>query len=280
MDSQVEHYIRRGKFYVDGWLRTEAARTIVALSEHQRALGVAGSVAEIGVHHGKLFILLYLLSQSFEKAVAIDLFDDQHLNIDNSGSGDLAKFHHNLEQHADSRRLVLHKGNSMDLSGATLTRLADGPLRFVSVDGGHTAEITAHDLATAESAIAEGGIIVLDDAFNEQWPGVSDGVHRYFERRPNLVPFAIGANKTYFCRPSHHDIYHDAAAAAASSITSTEFLGRPVAYLNFWRPGLKDRVAGSSAWRNLRETPVGRPLRWAWHTGRTLRRGLRRTEDF
>ena len=96
-----------------------------------------------------------------------------------------------------------------------LTRLAEGPLRFVSVDGGHTAEITAHDLATAEAAIAEGGIIVVDDVFNEQWPGVGDGVRRYFERRPNLVPFAIGANKTYFCRPSHRDIYHDAAAAAA-----------------------------------------------------------------
>lgn len=280
MGIEVDHYIRRGMFYVDGWLHSEAARTIAALSGHQRALGVAGGVAEIGVHHGKLFILLYLLSHSPEKAVAIDLFEDQHLNVDNSGSGDLAKFRRNLEQHADSRRLVLHKGSSMDLNGAMLTRLADGPLRFVSVDGGHTAEIAEHDLATAEAAIAEGGIIVLDDAFNEQWPGVCDGVHRYFERRPNLVPFAIGANKTYFCRPSHHDIYHDAAVAAASSITSTEFLGQPVAYLTFRRPGLKDRVAESPAWRRLRKTPVGLPLRWAWHTGRILRRGLRRTEDF
>src|SRR5689334_13229112 len=265
MDSQVEHYMRRGRFYVDGWLHTEAVRTIVALSERQRALGITGGVAEIGVHHGKLFILLYLLSQPSEKAVAIDLFDDQHLNIDNSGSGDLAKFRRNLERHADSRRLVLHKGSSMDIGGATLTRLADGPLRLVSVDGGHTAEITEHDLATAETAIAEGGIVVLDDAFNEQWPGVSDGVHRYFERRPNLVPFALGANKSYFCRPSHHDIYRDAAASVASSITSTEFLGHPVAYLRSWRPGLKDRVAQSSAWRRLRKTPVGLPLRWAWH---------------
>ena len=215
MDSRVENYIRRGKFYVDGWLRTEAAQIVVALTERQRSLGVAGGIAEIGVHHGKLFILLYLLGQASEKAVAIDLFEDQHLNVDHSGSGDLAKFRRNLERHADSTRLVLHQGNSMDLSGAILTRLADGPLRFVSVDGGHTAEITAHDLATAEAAIAEGGIIVVDDVFNERWPGVGDGVRRYFERRPNLVPFAIGANKTYFCRPSHRDIYRDAAAAAA-----------------------------------------------------------------
>ena len=280
MDSRVENYIRRGRFYVDGWLRTEAARIVVALIERQRSLGIAGGVAEIGVHHGKLFILLYLLGQASEKAVAIDLFEDQHLNIDNSGSGDLAKFRRNLERHADSARLVLHQGNSMDLTGAILTRLAEGPLRFVSVDGGHTAEITAHDLATAEAAIAEGGIIVVDDVFNERWPGVGDGVHRYYQRRPNLVPFAIGANKTYFCRPSHRDIYYDAAASAASAVTATDFLGQPVALLHFWRPRLKDRVAESPTWRRLRTTPIGLPLRWAWHTGRILRRGLTRSEDY
>ena len=277
--SRIENYIRRGRFYVDGWLHSEVAPVIVALTERQRSLDITGGIAEIGVHHGKLFILLYLLSREPEKAVAIDLFEDQHLNIDRSGRGDLAKFRRNLDRYADSARLVLHQGNSMVLTGAILTRLAEGPLRFVSVDGGHTAAITAHDLATSEAAIGEGGIIVVDDVFNEQWPGVGDGVRRYFERRPNLVPFAIGANKTYFCRPSHREIYHDTAAAAASTATATEFLGKPVAFLQFLRPGLKDRVAELSAWQRLRTTAIGLALRWAWHTGRTLRRGLTRKED-
>jgi hypothetical protein len=280
MDSRVEYYIRHGKFYVDGWLRTEAALVIAALSARQHALGIGGGVAEIGVHHGKLFILLYLLSRAPEKAIAIDLFGDQHLNVDLSGSGDLQKFRRNLARHADDERLVLHQGNSLELGGADLVRLAAGPLRFISVDGGHTADITAHDLATAEASLADDGIIVVDDVFNEQWPGVGDGVHRYFAERADLVPFALGANKTYFCRPSHRDAYFEAAVAAATAATTTEFLGKPVAFLQFERVGLNERVAASRSWQRLRATPLGRPLRWAWHTGRTLRRGLMRREDF
>src|SRR5262249_1831572 len=145
MDSRVKHYIRHGKFYVDGWLRTEAALVIAALSDRQHALGMRGGVAEIGVHHGKLFILLYVLGRAPEKAVAIDLFADQHLNVDLSGSGDLHKFRRNLARYGDDERLVLHQGNSLELGGADLVRLAGGPPRFVSVDGGHTPGLTPHD---------------------------------------------------------------------------------------------------------------------------------------
>src|SRR5215813_49123 len=238
MDSRVRYYIRHGKFYVDGWLRTEAALVIAALSDRQHALGIEGGVAEIGVHHGKLFILLYVLSRAPEKAVAIDLFGDQHLNVDLSGSGDLQKFRRNLARYADDDRLVLHQGNSLELGGADLVRLAGGPLRFTS----------------------------------------GDGVHRYFAERRELVPFALGANKTFFCRASHRDAYVEAAGSAATAATTTQFLGEPVAFLQFEGLRLNERVAASRAWQRLRITPIGRPLRWAFHTGRRMRRGLTRRE--
>src|SRR5215475_2154553 len=268
MDSRVKHYIRHGKFYVDGWLRTEAALVIAALSERQHSLGMGGGEAEIGVHHGKRFILHYVLSHAPEKAVTIDLFGDQHLNVDLSGSGYLQKFRRNLARYADDERLVLHQGNSLELGGADLVRLAAGPLRFTSVDGGHTADITAHDLGTAEASLADGGIIVVDDVFNERWPGVGDGVHPYFVNPRYLRPFGLRANKTYFCRPSHRDAYFEAAVSAATAATTTQFLSEPVAFLQFERLRLNERVAASRAWQRLRTTPIGWPLRWAFHTGR------------
>lgn len=279
-DARVAKYVRRGNFFVDGWLLTDAAVTICVLSQRQREMGVEGGAAEIGVHRGKLFILLYLLSRAPEKAVAIDVFEDQHLNVDSSGRGDLNIFRANLERHADSERLVVHKGTSLAVTGADVLGLAGGRVRLFSIDGGHTEEITANDLAIADDALAEGGIIVVDDVFNEQWPGVTNGVHRYFARRPNLVPFAVGGNKTYFCRLSHAEPYRAAASSAAGQSRMHEFLGCPVVVLDFSRPTLKDRFSRSAAWTRLRATPTGLTFRWIWRVCQNIRRRFKRREVF
>ena len=165
--KSLNAYLAHGHQLVKGWLFPGAPQAIVLLSEEQRRSRLSGGVAEIGVHHGKLFILLYLLSSDNELAVAIDLFSHQELNIDHSGAGDLECFKRNLCRHADTRRLVVHEGDSMQLTAAQLLELGGGPLRMISIDGGHTADITAHDLATAEGALAEGGIVLLDDCFKE-----------------------------------------------------------------------------------------------------------------
>ena len=44
MSTRAIHYIDHAKFYVEGWLRTEAALAIVALSERQHALGIEGQL--------------------------------------------------------------------------------------------------------------------------------------------------------------------------------------------------------------------------------------------
>jgi hypothetical protein len=233
-----------------------AAQAIVLLSQQQSSANLSGGVAEIGVHHGKLFILLYLLSAENESAVAIDLFSHQHLNVDRSGAGDLERFKQNLLRHADASRLIIHEGDSTQLTAAHLLELGRGPFRLISIDGGHTAEITAHDLATAEGALGGGGIVILDDCFNEEWPGVSDGVHQYFSTPRSIVPLGIGAGKTFFCHRAFAERYAAVLRELDVRAVEHEFLGCRVACFNFtsW---------SFAGW--LRKVDAGRMFRRAYH---------------
>jgi hypothetical protein len=278
LEGRASRYVRGGNFFVEGWLSSAAAVTICTLSERQRDLDVTGAVAEIGIHHGKLFILLYLLSQTPEKAVAIDVFEDQHLNVDSSGRGDLRIFQSNMNRHADSTRLIVHKGTSLAVKGSDVVRLADNKVRLFSVDGGHTEDITANDLAIADEALTEGGIIILDDVFNDLFPGVTNGLHRYFACKPDLVPFAVGANKTYFCRPPYAEPYRKAAEASAVIARVHHFFGVPVGVLDYKRPTLHNRIAQSSSWNDLRATPAGLLVRRLARVGNNVRRRLKRRE--
>jgi hypothetical protein len=204
------------------------------------------------VHHGKLFILLYLLGRENEPAVAIDLFSQQELNVDNSGAGDLERFKRNLGRHADTSRLLVHEGDSTQLASEDLLQLCRGPLRMISIDGGHTASITAHDLATSEGALMEGGIIILDDCFNEMWPGVVDGVHQYFFERRAIVPFGVGANKTFFCHRPFARQYGDVLRRLDRRSIEQEFLGEPVVYFNFAAWTFSRWYRRVDAWRSVR----------------------------
>src|ERR1700745_1104628 len=95
--SRIARYVLQDKLHrtVLGWLNEGAISAVVAFAKWQEENKVLGDVAEMGVHHGKLFILLANLRRRHERAFAIDVFDDQHLNADKSGCGDLSKFMEN-----------------------------------------------------------------------------------------------------------------------------------------------------------------------------------------
>jgi len=245
-------YIKHGQFLVKGWLLPGAPEALALLSDEQRSANLPGGIAEIGVHHGKLFILLYLLGLEKEPAVAIDLFSQQELNVDHSGEGDLERFRRNLRRHADTGRLLIHEGDSTRLTSRELLQLGRGPLRMISIDGGHAADITAHDLATSEGALIEGGIIILDDCFNEMWPGVVDGVHRYFSQPRAIVPFGVGANKTFFCHRPFARQYADVLRKLDRRSIEQEFLGEPVVYFSFAPWSFSRWYRRVDAWRSFR----------------------------
>jgi hypothetical protein len=178
LQPALRKYAEGGHREVAGWLIDTAVDAIVALALTQERLGVQGGVCEIGIHHGRSFILLHLLASGH--AAAYDLFEQQGENVARSGLGDKDLFLLNLKRHGcDASRIVVKSRNSLALTAAEVMADTQGQVRLFSVDGGHTAEITASDLCLAESTLARGGLVILDDFFNEAWPAVAEGACRY-----------------------------------------------------------------------------------------------------
>jgi hypothetical protein len=172
-----------------------------------------GGVAEIGVHHGKFYIPLNALVErdfsSYVPSYAIDVFEDQHLNIDNSGRGNQELFEKNLHEYDryQGENTIIIKGDSTD-SRQRLTSVIDpGSLKFISVDGGHTAAHALNDLKISNEIISNEGVVIVDDFLHSCWLGVTEGVVEFLRTKPTLVPFAFGKNKLYMCKLSYVEYY-------------------------------------------------------------------------
>ena len=233
---------------IKGFFEPGLLRLYLELDAVHESRGVRGALVEVGVFHGKSFMPLALLRQPDERCVAIDCFEDQSVNIDRSGEGDGVAFRENVDAtmrvccdgapdgggEGDAREdwLAILEMDSTRLADdrAPLARAAGSPVRLFSIDGCHTAEATAADLRVASSAMHPEGVVVVDDAFNPDWPGVVTGMFEWRrdaletiarradgERRTDvttddwndvgLEPFLIGFGKVFLCRPAARDAY-------------------------------------------------------------------------
>src|SRR5215475_10741992 len=208
--SRLANYVLQEKQHraVPGWLNEGAMSAVIAFAGWQHRNNVHDDVAEIGVHHGKFFILLANLRRRHEHAFAIDIFDDQHLNVDKSGQGDLPKFMENLRRYSSESGVTVLKKDSKALTRGNFYSGRRGNIRLFSIDGSHTATHTCSDLRLAAQLIGSDGLIILDDFFNPDWPGVQEGLYRYL-RDPHCdtAPFAYGNNKVFLCKGGSHAKY-------------------------------------------------------------------------
>lgn len=187
-------YLRGGMDAVEGWLNRSTALYLAVIEVLQRTEGIAGDICEIGVHHGKSFLALALGLPEHDRAVAIDIFDDQHLNVDGSGKGNREVFEAALVEHGAPAGVDILQCSSLELDNVSFF---DHGRRFrlFSIDGGHTRSITRNDLQVAERTMVTGGVVALDDILNESWLGVISGLFAYWADGGSLVPFAIAPGK-------------------------------------------------------------------------------------
>lgn len=101
----------------------------------------------------------------------------------------------------------------MLLSARNFTAAKLPAFRMLSVDGGHTLEITLHDMMVASCLVRDGGLVVLDDFPNAVWLGVAEALMHWVHAQDRLVPIMHGQNKVWFTTPSHVAAYKALIAA-------------------------------------------------------------------
>jgi hypothetical protein len=146
--------------------------------------------------------------------------------------------------------------NSTSLAPADiLARLNGGRLRYLHVDGGHTASVLRHDLGLAHGIMAPGGIVCLDDMLHAQYPELGATVGRHLADHPDLAVFCvvdradlIAAAKYLICHRDHAERYQAALRAAFAPLVfpePAEFAGGPALILSrdtALLPGYRDPI--------------------------------------
>ena len=177
-----------------GWLFVyDHALIHMIMKDLQR--DVEGDVAEIGVAFGRSAIALSNYRQSTEKLYLFDLCvdvpqEEAQANIDKYGTGD------NIEWRVGDTTLLTPETLSFDRT-----------IKFLHVDGSHEHGAVLKDLSTFSTKMSNGGVIVMDDYNDQEYPGVNSGTLQFLFENPDWVLFAIGQNKAYICQREHYDRY-------------------------------------------------------------------------
>jgi hypothetical protein len=208
-----DKYVSHSMETVQGYMSSLDAHLIANLLSYQNENNIRGHLCEIGVHHGRLFLMLALARRAGERALGIDLFEDDEINANTHHAGrDSALF-------ANARRLGIElaedetfKTSSLDIEAADILRRTTGRIRFFSIDGSHLYRPVEHDLRLAESAITTDAVIAIDDFFNKDWADVSFATYDFLRRTDALVPFAITSSKLYLAAPAAAEQYKAALA--------------------------------------------------------------------
>ena len=205
MSKELNRYIKSGIEKVHGWLEQTDVDYILEIVNYQNQSSIYGSVGEIGVHHGKLFILFNLLTREDEHSFAIDLFDEQKENIDRSGLGDLRIFKSNLDNYAtNNQNIEILSMNSLNLDKNFYREKSSKKFKLFSIDGGHHYKAVINDLKIAEEVMVEGGVVLLDDLLNPLWIEVVSAYSSYKLKGGKLVAFAITKDKLYLTNSKKH----------------------------------------------------------------------------
>jgi len=183
-----------GKFEeVEGMMTNTAAASFMAIFLELRRRGITGHWVETGVYKGKSATLLCGSAADDEDVLLIDVgYHDtwDHLNL----------LHRSIIP-------IVSESERVEQSFPSLTNYFGKVMVFHS-DGSHFFDNVYSDMALANKLLAEDGILILDDFWNQYYPQVQAAAYHYLASFPGQFSlFLTGANKAMLCRPSCHPAF-------------------------------------------------------------------------
>lgn len=190
---------------IPGWFSKEASMLFAWIDEIQKRNNIKGDCFEIGCHHGKSALMLAtMVDAGSEKLSVCDLFGQQADNVSRSGNGDLDAFNLNMQERRKAGvGINIFQKNSADLTAEEI----GNNYRVFHVDGGHNPDEALIDLRLAADCTIESGVIVLDDPFRMEWPGVTEALIRFLDERSDYRAIMTGFNKLVLSREKWSGIY-------------------------------------------------------------------------
>jgi hypothetical protein len=184
---------------IDGWLKDQMLVMLDSVLTYQRENGIGGNMIEIGVWKGRLASLLALHRGNGEQVLLVDPTNkpaDVVASLQSVGASTEAV--HSIPVY------------SQKLLGLPFWPKIIDTVRCIHIDGEHSRQAVMRDLAIAEQAVHDHGLVVLDDFMTVVYPQVTQAVFEYLLTNPGrFTLLACGFGKAFLCRPKTYRFYQD-----------------------------------------------------------------------
>jgi hypothetical protein len=193
---------------VRGWFFTHDLITFWLIDLIQKKASWNGHFCELGTYEGKSAITLGKLAGPDEKLFCFDNFEEV---AQSTAAANIHRFCPDLKD-----RLVCIRQD--------LTKLQSPPpqvelnsVRFVHIDAAHGHSAVVNDLVNFLPLLTREAVIVLDDYFDPDYPGVSTAMTEFClsDMGRHIRPFAASRSKMYLCARPYVELYQRCIVASA-----------------------------------------------------------------
>lgn len=158
---------------IEGWFYPADILSLAVIDSIQAALGIRGSICEVGVYKGKsLAFLSHLIRTELdERLFGFDLFPGRLRE----------EAEENCRLHGAPCELQLIASDTALLTGELLTPLLTGGVRLLHIDAGHEYHEVFHQAVLFAPFVQRNGVIVFDDYQEREFPGIEAAVLDFCE---------------------------------------------------------------------------------------------------